>query len=124
MVSTDAPRCGEIWLVSLGSARAGAPGKARPAVVVSVDELTTGAPMDLVVVIPISSSRAASALRVEIPPGAGVDRPSRDICRAVRAVDASRLARRLGSVEPPAMEAIEAALAMIVGLDRGGAARE
>ncbi|TXB91664.1 type II toxin-antitoxin system PemK/MazF family toxin, partial [Mycobacterium tuberculosis] len=33
------PRRGDLWLVSLGAARAGEPGKHRPAVVVSVDEL-------------------------------------------------------------------------------------
>jgi mRNA interferase MazF len=118
MASTDGPRRGEIWLVALGAARAGEPGKTRPAVVVSVDELITGAPTDLVVVVPLSSSQAPSALRVEIAPAVGVDRPSRAICRAVRAVVASRLVRRLGSVESPVMEEIESVLATILGLER------
>jgi mRNA interferase MazF len=124
MASTDAPRRGEIWLVALGAARAGEPGKTRPAIVVSVDELSTDAPTDLLIVVPLSSSQAASALRVEIAPNAGVDRPSRAICRAVRAVVASRLVRRLGCIESPAMEEIETALATILGLDRRRAARE
>lgn len=117
MASTDAPRRGEIWLVALGAARAGEPGKTRPAVVVSVDDLSTGVSEELVVVVPLSSSAASSALRVDITPGAGVDRPSRAICRAVRSVVRSRLARRLGRVEPAAMEQIETALALILGLD-------
>jgi mRNA interferase MazF len=123
MGSTDAPRRGEIWLVSLGAARAGEPGKTRPAVVVSVDELSTGAPTDLIVVVPLSSSQAASAIRVEIAPSAGIDRPSRAICRAVRAVVSSRLVRRLGSVEPREMAEIETVLALILGLDRRATAR-
>ena len=118
MASTDAPRRGEIWLVALGAVRAGEPGKTRPAVVVSVDELITGTPTDLIVVVPLSSSQAPSALRVEIARSAGVDRPSRAICRAVRAVVRPRLVDRLGSVESPVMEEIEAALALILGLDR------
>lgn len=118
MALTDVPRRGEIWLVALGAARAGEPGKTRPAIVVSVDELTTEAPTDLVVVVPLSSSQAASALRVEIAPVAGVNRPSRAICRAVRAVVASRLVCRLGSIDSPAMEEIETVLALILGLDR------
>lgn len=41
MESTE-PRRGEIWLVSLGAARAGEPGKNRPAIVISVDEILAG----------------------------------------------------------------------------------
>jgi mRNA interferase MazF len=40
MVSTE-PQRGEIWLTSLGAARKGEPGKNRPAIVVSVDEMST-----------------------------------------------------------------------------------
>ncbi len=118
MASTDTPRRGEIWLVALGAARAGEPGKTRPAVVVSVDQLSIGAAADLIVVIPLSSSQAPSAIRVELAPSAGIDRPSRAICRAIRSVVRSRLVRRLGSVESIAMEEIETALTLILGLDR------
>lgn len=118
MASTDAPRRGEIWLVALGAGRPGEPGKTRPAVVVSVDELSTGTPADLIVVIPLSSSHAPSALRVEVAPTAGVDRPSLAVCRAVRAVGASRLVRRIGSVEPATIALIETALALILGAGR------
>lgn len=100
----------------MGAGRAREPGKTRPGIVVSVDELNTGAQMDLVVVVPLSATMAPSALRVEIPTNAGVDRPSRAVCRAVRAVDASRLVRRLGRVPPTIMEEIEAALGLILGL--------
>ncbi len=124
MASADAPRRGEIWLVAPGAARAGEPGKTRPAVVVSVDELNTESLTDLIIVVPLSSSKAASALRVEIAPSAGVDHPSRAICRGVRAVVSSRLVRRLGSVESPAMEEIDMVLAMILGLDRRPPIRE
>ncbi|MGI8779369.1 MAG: type II toxin-antitoxin system PemK/MazF family toxin [Solirubrobacteraceae bacterium] len=118
MASTDTPRRGEIWLVALGAGRAGEPGKTRPAVVVSVDELSTGTPADLIVVVPLSSSQAPSALRVEVAPTSGVDRPSLAICKAVRAVVASRLMRRIGSVEPVTIDQIETALALILGIDR------
>jgi len=122
-VSTDAPRRGEIWLVALGAGRAGEPGKTRPAIVVSVDELSTGTSAELIVVVPLSSSQAPSAIRVELGPSACIDRPSRAICRAIRAVVPSRLLRRLGSVESVTMKEIEAALTLILGLDRRAAAR-
>jgi len=116
MASTEAPRRGEIWLVALGAARAGEAGKTRPAVVVSVDELTTGATTDLIVIVPLSSSQAPSAIRIEIAPSAGVEHPSRAICRSVRAVVASRFVRRVGSVDPPVMEKIDSVLAAILRL--------
>lgn len=75
MASTE-PRRGEIWLTSLGAARKGEPGKNRPAIVISVDEIATGLEDELIVVVPLSSSRVASPLRPEISPGEGVERLS------------------------------------------------
>jgi mRNA interferase MazF len=121
MVSPDAPHRGDVWLVALGAGRAGEPGKTRPAVIVSVDELSTGAPEELIVVVPVSSSVAPSELRIEIDSAAGVERPSRAVCRALRAVVRSRLVRRTGSLDAEEMERIEATLTMILGLDRKAA---
>jgi mRNA interferase MazF len=118
MVSTDPPCRGEVWLVALGAGRAGEPGKTRPAIVVSADELSTGAPGELIVVVPLSSSLAPSALRIEIPPAAGIERSSRAVCRAVRAVVRSRLVRRIGSVNPANLEQVDTALTLILGLGR------
>ncbi|HVB93010.1 MAG TPA: type II toxin-antitoxin system PemK/MazF family toxin [Acidimicrobiales bacterium] len=117
MASTDTPGRREIWLVALGAGQAGEPAKTRPGVVVSRNELSTGAPSDLIVVVPLSSSAAPSGLRVEVAPIAGIDRPSLAMCRAVRSVVSSRFVRRIGMVDPVAMENIEAALALILGLD-------
>lgn len=116
LTALSEPRRGEVWLASLGAAREGEPGKNRPAVVVSVDELSTGAPDELVVVVPLSSSRAASALRPEIPAQEGLDRPSRAICRGVRSVTRRRLLRRIGVLAPEALGEIERALGLVIGL--------
>ncbi len=118
MASTDAPSRREVWLVQLGAGRAGEPGRTRPAVVVSDDELSTGVPGELIVVVPLSSSLAPSALRVDVAPIAGIDRPSRAICRAVRALVASRFVRRIGTVDQATMGQIEMALGLILALDR------
>ncbi len=115
---TDTPRRQEIWLVALGSGRTGEPGKTRPAIVVSADQLSAGIPDELVVVVPVSSSAAPSALRIDIGPVAGVERPSRALCRAVRAVASSRFVRRIGTVDQATMEQVEGALAVILELDR------
>jgi mRNA interferase MazF len=115
MASTE-PRRGEVWLVSFGAARRGEPGKHRPAIVVSADRLSAGTAADLIVVVPLSSSSAPSALRPEIAGVEGVDRPSRAICRAVRGVARPRLLRHLGTLAPEALAEVERALGLILAL--------
>lgn len=116
------PRRGDLWLVALGAARKSEPGKSRPALIVSVDAIVTGEETELFVVVPLSSSRQASALRPAVPGAAGLDRPSVAVCRAVRAISRARLLRRLGSADAPTLHAIEEALALILGLP-GASAR-
>lgn len=116
MPSTEVPRRGEVWLVSLGAARRGEPGKNRPAVVVSVDELFSGGEHELIVVVPISASRPASKLRPSVSSAEGVERDSSAIPRAVRAVARRRLLRRLGVLEPETFAAVEESLATVLGL--------
>ncbi len=116
MASTD-PRRGEIWLVSLGAAKQGEAGKNRPAVVVSVDELLTGLDEELVVVVPLSSSRAPSLLRPTVSSAEGIDHASVAICRGIRAVAHSRLLREIGHATPETLAEIQEALATILGID-------
>lgn len=115
MASTE-PRRGEIWLVSLGASRKGEPGKNRPAIIVSVDELLTGDDEDLIVIVPLSSSRAGSLLRPIIPSDTGIDAESVAIPRAVRSVARRRLLRPLGKVSAATLEQVEGALETVLGL--------
>jgi len=110
------PRRGEVWLVAFGAARRGEPGKHRPAVIVSADELLVGDPNELVVVVPLSSSLAGSPARPAVSPPEGVDTVSVAVCRGVRSLARSRLLERLGSLSPATMDQIEEALAMILGI--------
>lgn len=116
MASTESPRRGEVWLVSLGAARRGEPGKNRPAAVISVDELFSGGEHELIVVVPVSSSRPASGLRPAVSPSEGVEEESTAIPRAVRAVARQRLIRRLGTLEPGTLAAVEESLATVLGI--------
>jgi mRNA interferase MazF len=122
MASTE-PRRGEIWLTSLGAARKGEPGKNRPSIVVSVDEIFTGLEDELIVVVPLSSSRAASPLRPKVSPDEGVERDSVAVCRGVRAVARGRLLRQLGEANPNTLRAIEQALGMILGVESDAGSR-
>lgn len=114
--STD-PRRGEVWLTSLGASRDGEPGKNRPAVVLSVDELLAGEAHELIVVVPLSSFLPRSALRPQVGSESGIDADSAAIPRALRGVSRSRLLRRLGVVEPKVLAEVEEALATVLGLD-------
>ena len=114
------PRRGEIWLVSLGATRRGEPGKNRPGLVVSVDEVSAGVEDELFVVVPLSSSRAPSPLRPKVSPGEGIDKPSSAICRGVRAVTRTRLLRPIGKARPETLTKVEYALAMILGIEGPG----
>lgn len=110
------PRRGDLWLVALGAGRAGEPGKHRPAVVVSVDDLLTGIDDELVIVVPVSSSLAHTPLRPHVSPGEGVDTESVAVCRGVRAVARGRLLERLGTLLPDTMQEIERGLGLILGI--------
>ena len=116
MTSTE-PHRGEIWLVSLGAARSGEPGKNRPAIVVSVDEILAGTEDELLVVVPLSSSRAASPLRPEVSSAEGIERRSVAICRGVRALSRKRFLRRIGRAKPETLGQVERALATVLGLE-------
>ena len=116
MTALPEPRRGELWLVALGAARAGEPGKHRPAVVVSVDDILAGVNDELVVVVPVSSSRSGTPLRPPVSASEGVDTASVAVCRSVRAVARTRLLERLGALTPDTMRQIERALALILGI--------
>ncbi len=115
MASTE-PRRGEIWLVSLGAARRGEPGKNRPAILISADELASGIADELFVVVPLSQSRAPSPLRPVIPDGSGTGDQGVAVCRAVRSVSRRRLLRRLGALERETLDEVEFALGLVLGL--------
>jgi mRNA interferase MazF len=117
MASAEAPSRGEIWLVSLGAARKGEPGKNCPAIVISADELLGGTEDETIVVVPLLSSRAPSKLRPPVSPVTGIDNGSAAMSRAIRAVSRRRLLRRLGKLEPETLVTVERALTTVLALD-------
>lgn len=118
MTESAEPRRGEIWLASLGAARPGEPGKNRPVMVLSSDELLIGDTGELIVVVPLSSSVAPSRLRPSIGPDSGIDNDSAAVCRAVRGIARSRLLRRLGEVSAETLAEVEVALATVLDLEQ------
>ena len=110
------PRRGELWLVAFGAGRTGEPGKHRPAVIVSADEILAGVEDELIVVVPVSGSRARTPLRPVISPDEGVNADSVALCRGLRAVSRARLLQRLGAVTPETLHDIEDALVLVLAL--------
>ncbi|MEX2447884.1 MAG: type II toxin-antitoxin system PemK/MazF family toxin [Solirubrobacterales bacterium] len=121
MTESSEPRRGEIWLASLGVARRGEPGKNRPVVVLSDEELLIGDSGELIVVVPLSSSVAPSRLRPPIDPSSGIDSDSAAVCRAVRGIARARLLRRLGEASAETLAEVEAALVTVLGLEQPAA---
>jgi mRNA interferase MazF len=113
-MESSSPRRGEIWLTAFGAGRRGEPGKTRPAVVLSSDQLLLGREDELIVVVPLSSSVTPSPLRPPVDPEAGIDNHSAAICRAVRGVARSRLLRHLGEVDAEKMAEIGRALGLVL----------
>ena len=117
MTALPEPKRGDLWLVGFGAGRSGEPGKHRPAVILSADELIGGVSDELIVVVPVSSSRSGTPLRPAITPAEGVDTDSVALCRGIRAVARTRLIERLGTAEPATMRDIERAVALILGIN-------
>ena len=117
MTESTEPRRGEIWLTSFGASKRGEPCKNRPALVLSADELLTGAEHELIVVVPLSASLPRSALRPRLGPETGIDAESAAIPRAIRGVSRRRLLRRLGEAAPATMAEVERSLAVVLNLD-------
>lgn len=84
-----------------------------------MDDILTGLESELVVVVPVSSSRAPSPLRPGITRADGVDVESVAICRGIRGITRSRLVRQLGTLTPQTMGELEHALALTLGISGG-----
>lgn len=102
--------------MALGAGRPREPGKHRPAVIVSADDLLAGTPDELVIVVPISASRQSTALRPVVTADEGVDKQSVAVCRGIRAVARSRLVERLGVLSAPTLREVERSLGLILGI--------
>ena len=78
--------------------------------------MLTGVEDELIVVVPVSSSRARTPLRPSISPDEGVDADSVAVVRGLRAVSRARLVQRLGTVRPETLHYIEDALVLVLAL--------
>lgn len=108
-------RRGEIWI---GAGGAEYTGKPRPMAILQSDRVAN---FKSVVVCPFTSSREAEgALRPLIQPStvSGLDRPSWLMVDKLSAIARAKLDKKVGELSPDEMDAVAAALADLLGLDR------
>lgn len=103
---------GEIWWVDLEPARGGEIQKTRPAVILTVDALNRA--RRTVVVVPLSTSATPRPPIVVSVPSAGVG--SVAVCDQVRAVDKTRLVRRIGLLSDTDVLALASGVRHVLGL--------
>lgn len=78
--------------------------------------MLTGVEDELVVVVPVSSSRARTPLRPVMSPDEGLGADSVAVCRGLRAVSGTRVSQRLGALNPETLRDIEDALVLVLAL--------
>ena len=110
----SAPRQREIWLVRLDPIRGHEQARSRPAIIVSRDELNQSG-WSLCVGVPLSTRDRQSPLHVEIlPRQGGVEVTSYALVDQIRALDRSRLVKRLGAIDAQSHRRIASILLRIV----------
>ncbi|WP_165792213.1 type II toxin-antitoxin system PemK/MazF family toxin [Desulfocucumis palustris] len=109
------PSRGDIWLVDLNPVRGHEQAGKRPALVLSVDLFNSG-PAGLVVVLPITTKEKGIPFHVEVfPPEGGLKENSFIKCEDIRSISKDRLYRRLGTVSPLILEAVEDRIRILLG---------
>jgi mRNA interferase MazF len=106
---------GDVWLVSLDPTVGHEIRKTRPTVVVTND--IYNAHNWVVLVMPLTSSDTAEYDQVQIvPPEGGLTNPSVSLPDQLRAVDRTRLVKRLGRLRESTMAKIDRSLKIVLHL--------
>ena|SRR2546423_2561425 len=116
MVGVTAIHTGDIWLAHLDPTVGHEQGGRRPVVVVSSDELHS-LPINMIVVVPLTGTDRGLITQPRIAStGSGLKRDSYARPEDIRAVDADRLLRRLGTVSATELAEIRKVVRYFLGL--------
>jgi mRNA interferase MazF len=89
---------GEVWFCDLDPTRGHEQAGSRPAVVISVEQLSAGA-SELAIVVPLTRTNRPSPLYVPLdPPEVGVRERSYAMPEMVRSISRERLSKRWGTI--------------------------
>lgn len=103
-MSAPAPEQGQVYWADPDPTRGTEQAKARPFVIVSVDQLNRS-PLSLSLAVPLTRTNFSNSLHVAItPPEGGLREQSFAMPEQLRAVSHERLSRKLGRLRPPTMD--------------------
>ena len=106
MTKTAMPRRGEVWMASLDPTVGHEVRKTRPALIVTNDLYNK--PNWVVLVVPLTSHSVAEYDQIPIvPPKGGLTQSSVTLPDQLRAVDRSRLVKRLGRLKTATMAKVD-----------------
>ena len=115
MTGSATPRRGDVWLVSLDPTVGHEIHKTRPAVIVTSDLYNRQ--NWVVLVVPLTSHDTAEYDQVLIPsPEGGLTNPSVTLPDQLRAVDRSRLVKKLGRLKASTMAKLDRTLKIVLDL--------
>lgn len=107
---------GSVYFVNLDPVLGHEQGRQRPALVISEDSFNNG-PAELVVIVPITSTARGIPLHVPLsPPDGGLSNSSVILCDQVRTISTARIGRKMGSVSPTVLSAVEDRLRILMKL--------
>lgn len=114
-------RRGEVYLVDFEPTQGSEANKARPAVIVSNDAANRSAERTnrgVITVVPVTSnvSRVLPFQVLLRATECGLDKDSKAQAEQVRAVSVARLGKRIGEIPRPAVDKLNAALRLHLGL--------
>lgn len=108
----------EIWIADLNPRIGTEPGKVRPVVVVQTDLLNKNHPSTVVCPITTNIQAGSEILRVHIASGmSGLDEACDVMIDQVRAIDNSRLVKKVGKLPAEAIRRIKSNLLIIFDLE-------
>ncbi|HUN78124.1 MAG TPA: type II toxin-antitoxin system PemK/MazF family toxin [Solirubrobacteraceae bacterium] len=103
-MSAASPAQGDVYWADPDPTRGSEQAKARPFVVVSVDQLNR-APLGLSLAVPLTRTDFANPLHLEVnPPEGGLRERSYAMPEQLRAISHQRLSSRLGRLRPATIE--------------------
>ncbi len=115
-MGVTAVRTGEIWLATLDPVVGHEQGGRRPVVVVSADGLHS-LPISMAIVVPLTGTDRHLVTQPRLAgPATGLSRPSFARPEDTRAIDTSRLVRRLGTTSAEDLAAVRKVLRYFLDL--------
>lgn len=115
MIDPEAPRRGDVWLVSLDPTFGHEIRKTRPAIVVTSNIYNRH--NWVILVVPLTSHEMAKYDQVLVrPPEGGLSTASVTLPDQLRSIDRRRLVKRLGQLKPKTLRAVDHSLRIVLDL--------